>query len=90
LILDFRGEVGVELAGKNKDRGSASPSWPDIAALRELMANPWVDLEEGLKLAASSERQTPSGLDLLQANLKSGAQPDLIELAKGKMPRDDQ
>jgi hypothetical protein len=84
-ILAFRSDVRVELAGKgrqeNGDQGSASPSSLDMA-LKALVANPWVDLREALELAAAGERQTPSGLDVLQANLKSGVQPDLIELAK--------
>src|SRR5215831_17475741 len=86
LILALRGEVRIELAGKvrqkTKYRGSASPSSWDVAALRALVANPWVDLREGLEAAAASERQTPGGLDVLQANLKSGALPDQIELSK--------
>jgi hypothetical protein len=91
LILAFRSEVRVELAGKvsqkNKDQGSASPtSWAIFReALKRLLANPWVDLREALEAAAASERQTPSGLDVLQANLKSGAEPNLIELAKRKI-----
>jgi hypothetical protein len=92
LILALRGDVRVELAGKarqkNKDQGSVSPSSWDTPreALKALVANPWVNLREALvDAAAASERQTPSGLDALQANLKSGVQPDLIELSKRRM-----
>jgi hypothetical protein len=49
----------------------------------------WVDLREALEAAAAGEGQTPSGLDVLQANLKGGAQPDLIELSKRRSPRAD-
>jgi plasmid stabilization system protein ParE len=86
-ILAFPGEVRVELAGKNKDQGGASPSSSDIAALEALVAKPWVDLREALEAAAAGERQIPSGLDVLQDNLKSGTQPDMIELAKRKIIR---
>jgi hypothetical protein len=91
LILAFPGDVRSELVGKarqeNKDQGSASPSSWDIVreALKPLVANPWVDLREALEAAAAGERQTPGGLDVLQANLKRGAEPDLIELAKRKI-----
>lgn len=93
LILAFRSDVRAELAGKgrqeNKDQGTASPSSRDVAAIKALLANPWVDLREALEAAAAAERQIPSGIDILQANIESGAQPDLIELAKRKMPRFD-
>jgi hypothetical protein len=46
-----------------------------------------------LEAAVTEGRQTRlkygSGLDVLQAHLKSGAQPDLIELSKRRSPRVD-
>lgn len=93
LILNFRSEVRSELADKarpkNKDQGSASPNSWDIAAFKALVANPWVDLREALEAAAAAKQQTPGGVDVLQANIKSGVEPDLIELAKRNMPRFD-
>jgi hypothetical protein len=84
-ILAFRSDVRVELAGKgrqeNEDQRSASPSSWDMA-LKALVANPWVNLREALEAAAAGERQTCSGLDVLQVNLKNGVQPNLIEVAK--------
>jgi hypothetical protein len=91
LILAFPGDVRSALMGKaiqeSNDQGSASPEFLVTGALKALVANPWVDLREALEAAAAGERQTPSGLDVLQANLKSGAQPDLIDRAKQKMIR---
>jgi hypothetical protein len=78
-ILAFRGDVRVELAGKNTDRRALPSSW---SLPREVFEAP-----------VAGGRQTRlkygSGLDILQANLKSGAQPDLTKLAKGRMPRVD-
>jgi hypothetical protein len=51
------------------------------------VAKSWIDLREGLEAAAAGERRPPSGLDVLQANLKTGAEPDLIALAKRKIIR---
>jgi hypothetical protein len=91
LILAFPGDVRSELVSKarqeNKDQGTASPTSWDIVrgALKPLVANPWVDLREAIEAAAAGERQTPSGLGVLQANLRSRAEPDLIELAKRKI-----
>jgi uncharacterized protein YlaI len=52
----------------------------------------WGIASEALQGAIQAGRQTRlqhgSGLDVLQANLKSGAQPDLIELSKERMRRD--
>ena len=83
MILAFPGDVRSELVRKarqeNKDQGSASPRSWDTAR--------WVNLSEALEAAAGGERQTPSGLDVLQANLNSGAQPDLIELSKRRAAR---
>jgi putative FmdB family regulatory protein len=46
---------------------------------------------EALEMAIANGRQTRlafgSGLDVLQANLKSGAQPDLIEVSKRRSAR---
>lgn len=98
VILAFRSDVRVELAGKarqentdqgkgrqeNKDQGAASPgSWG--------IASSWGIPREVLEAAVVAGRQTRlnygSGLNDLQDNLKSGAQPDLIELSKRKSPR---
>jgi hypothetical protein len=89
-ILAFPSDVRVELAGKarqeNTDQGSASPSSWGIASW-------WGIAREVLEAAVAGGRQTRlkygSGLDVLQANLKSGAQPDLIELSKRRSPRVD-
>jgi hypothetical protein len=76
-ILTFRGDVRSEFAGKRS-------SWS--------IAREALELGEMFEAAVASGRQTRlkygSGLDVLQANLKSGAQPDLIELSKRKSPRD--
>jgi hypothetical protein len=49
----------------------------------------WSAARETLELAIASGRQTRlrhgSGLDVLQASLKSGDQPDLIEASKRRM-----
>lgn len=54
-------------------------------------ASTWGIAQETLSSAIASGRQTRmqhgSGLDVLQANLKSGAQPDLIELSKKRSAR---
>jgi hypothetical protein len=51
----------------------------------------WTAAQETLQAAISAGRQTRlrhgSGLDVLQANLKSGVEPDLIENSKRKMIR---
>jgi hypothetical protein len=87
-ILAFPSDVRVKLAGKarqeNTDQGSAWPSsWGS--------ASWWGIAREVLEAAVAGGRKTRlkygSGLDVLQDNLKSGAQPDLIELSKRRSPR---
>jgi hypothetical protein len=52
-------------------------------------ASQWTAAQETLQAAVASGRQTRlkhgSGLDVLQSNLKSGAEPDLIEKSKQRM-----
>jgi hypothetical protein len=80
-ILAFPTDVRVELASKvrpeNTDQGSALPS-------------SWSVPMEVFEAAFAAGRQTRliygSGLEVLQDNLKSGAQPDLIELSKRRSP----
>jgi hypothetical protein len=61
-----------------KDQGPTSPSV-------------WGAAQETLMTAVAAGRETRvnfgSGLDVLQANLKSGAQPDLIEISKRRSGR---
>ena len=91
LILAFTSDVRSELAGKagqeNKDQGSALPSSWGIGGW-------WGIAAEVLEAAVVAGRQTRlkygSGLDVLQADLKSGAQPDLIELSKRRSLRGKQ
>jgi hypothetical protein len=88
LILTFRGDVRVELAGKARqestDHGTALPSWWGVAGW-------WGFASEALEAAVAIGRQSRltygSGLDVLHDNLTSGAQPDLIELSKRRSPR---
>jgi hypothetical protein len=51
----------------------------------------WGVAREALEAAVTAGRQTRirhgTGLDILQANLKSGAEPDLIELSKRRAMR---
>lgn len=53
---------------------------------RPLNASSWGIAKEALEGAIASGRRSRlthgSGLDILQSNLKSGAQPDLIEISK--------
>lgn len=65
---------------------------PESTPTRVSYANStWGVAREALEAAISSGRQTRlkhgSGLDILQQNLKSGAEPDLIELSKRKAMR---
>jgi hypothetical protein len=52
-------------------------------------ASTWTAAQETLQAAVAAGRQSRlkygSGLDVLQANIKSGAQPDLIEASKRRM-----
>ena len=52
-------------------------------------ASTWTAAQETLQAAVTAGRQSRlrygSGLDVLQANLKSGAEPDLIEASKRRM-----
>lgn len=54
-------------------------------------ASSWGIAREALESAVAAGRQVRqqhgSGLDILQANLKSGAEPDLIELSKRRAMR---
>src|SRR5215475_6789994 len=45
------------------------------------------DFQRAVTLGRESRRRHGDGLDVLQANLKSGAQPDLIELSKRRSAR---
>jgi hypothetical protein len=51
----------------------------------------WGAAEQTIQQAIAAGRETRvkygSGLDILQANIKSGAEPDLIELSKRRSPR---
>jgi hypothetical protein len=54
-------------------------------------ASHWVGSREALEGAVAAGRQSRlrygSGLDVLQSNLKSGEQPDLIEISKRRAMR---
>jgi hypothetical protein len=82
-ILEFASDVRIELADKkNKDQGSSSPrSW-----------RPWPSSwGEVFEAAVAGRRQSRlkygDGFDVLQSALKSGDQPDLIELSKQRAAR---
>jgi hypothetical protein len=88
LILTFTGDVRMALVGEarqeNQDRCAASPySWG--------FASSWGITREALEAVVASGRQTRlnygSWLDVLQASLKNGTLPDLIELSKRRCSR---
>lgn len=78
-VADFKSDGRIE--GRPKVRyKDASPD-----------ASTWGMHSEALSQAVALGRETRikhgNGLDILQANLKSGAQPDLIELSKKRSMR---
>jgi hypothetical protein len=87
LILAFTGDVRSELVGKASSCGALPREALELVGKGSL----WGIAREALEAAVAGGRQTRlkygSGLDVLQANLKSGAQPDLIELSKRRSPR---
>src|SRR5262249_28079954 len=91
-ILAYPSNVRSELAGKvrpeNTDQGKATQENMDQGSA---LPNSWAITKEVLEAVVAAGRQTRlkygSGLEVLQDNLKSGAQPDLIELSKRRSPR---
>lgn len=77
-VADISVDHGDGAGTKVRYRGEAGPST-------------WGTSFEALQTAITVGRQTRlqhgSGLDMLQANLRSGAQPDLIELSKKRSTR---
>ena len=83
-VADIQSEHRKE--GVPKVRYKDAPANPSSVA-----PSTWGVAEEALNTAIALGRQTRlrygNGLDVLQANLKSGAQPDLIEASKRRSPR---
>jgi len=69
------GGVGKATYKDQRPSGATPSNW--VGANREM-------LEGAISLGRQSRLKYGSGLDVLEANLKSGAQPDLIEMSKRK------
>jgi DNA-directed RNA polymerase subunit RPC12/RpoP len=76
---------------KRDDRREATPQVRYKDQAPPANASHWVGSREALEGAVAAGRQSRlrygSGLDVLQSNLKTGEQPDLIEISKRRAMR---
>jgi putative FmdB family regulatory protein len=79
------------VADMQRDKHALTPTVRYQDASREIPQSSWQAAGETLQQAIASGRETRlkhgSGLDILQANLKSGAEPDLIANSKKRAMR---
>ena len=78
--MHIEGREGVKNKVRYKDQPTRLDQAHFIAANREM-------LETAAALGRETRLKHGSGLDVLQSALKSGAQPDLIEISKRRSMR---
>lgn len=84
-------DADYHVADMKQDKNAATPQVRYKDQIQGIPQSSWTAAGETLQQAIASGRQTRlthgNGLDILQANLKSGAEPDLIEASKRRAMR---
>ena len=80
----------ADMQREHRPQGTPKVRYKDAGSVPAQSAN-WGATSEALSMAIAAGRETRlqhgSGLDVLQANIKSGVEPDLIELSKRRSIR---
>ena len=81
----------ADVQREHRMEGTPKTRYKDAGATPSQSGSSWGVAQQTLQEAVAAGRETRmkygSGLDVLQANIKSGAEPDLIELSKRRSIR---